>query len=145
MGLDNGFIIKHKETGAECEIAYFRKYYELNCWVSQHCKRTENILEHYEISIDNLHDLRFYIEPVYNILIKLESGLVSKYDDEGYPAEVASGIEAVAYGNEFVPSNSQSTFAGAKLIHLYQSLSALIEIYENDFSHDWLIEFYSSF
>lgn len=143
MGLDNGFIIKHNSTGISCDIAYFRKYYELDTWVRQNCKsKAEDI---YAITEENIKDLQSYIKPIYDILIKIDDGLLNKFDDTVYNKSTVTKIEAVAYNNEFNPLSTQSSFAGHKLIHLYQSLCQMLEIIELDEHQDWSIEFYSSY
>ena len=142
MGLDNGFIIKHN-TGVSCDIAYFRNYYELDTWIRQNCKSNNN--EIYAITKENIKDLQSYIKPIYDILIKIDDGLLSKFEDTVYNKSTVAKIEAVAYNNEFSPLSTQSSFAGHKLIHLYQSLCQMLEIIELDEHQDWSIEFYSSY
>lgn len=145
MGLDNGFIIKHNNTGASCDIAYFRKYYELDTWIRHNCEETYEGSEQFKITTESLDKLKNYIKPVYDVLIKVDEGLISKYDSEGYKSTVKARLDGNAYTNEFNPVNSQSEFAGWKLVHLYQSLCQMLEIIELNEHHDWLIEFYSSY
>ena len=144
MGLDNGFILRHTESKVECEIAYFRKYYELDTWIKQNAKSVDEDYEYY-IDKNVLESLMNYIKPIYNILILVESGLIRKYDNEGYSKSLIKKLEAVAYDNPFSPISSQSSFAGWKLIHLYQSIYQLIEIIDLDTKHNWSIYFYSSY
>lgn len=158
MGLDNGFILRHNESKVECEIAYFRKYYELDTWIRQNTEHTEpDELGNWVWKIDKnaLESLKNYIKPIYDVLILVESGLINKYDDEGYPKSLIKKLEAVAYDNSFNPISSESSFAGCKLIHLYQSITQMLEIIDNNKNYapdadrtkmkDWSIEFYSSF
>lgn len=152
MGLDNGFILKHPDhTDLGCEIAYFRNYYELDSWVRCNCEETCKGSEWFKITLESIKELSNYIKPVYDVLIKVDDGLISKYDDEGYKSTVKARLDGNAYTNEFNPTNSQSSFAGHKLIHLYQSILSMIEILDiqklKDDEKDkrWFIEFYSSY
>ena len=154
MGLDNGFILRHTESKVECEIAYFRKYYELDTWINQNAKSIDEKTD-YEYYIDKnvLESLQNYIKPIYDVLILVEPGLISKYDDEGYPKSLIKKLEAVAYNNPFNPISSESSFAGHKLIHLYQSIMQILEMIninkvvldDETKMKDWEIVFYSSY
>lgn len=155
MGLDNGFFIKHNNTGDKCEIAYFRNYYELDDWIRCNCKSIEGDNEEYYIDKNVLDSLINYIKPIYDVIILVASGLINKYDEEGYPKSLIKKIDAVGYGNEFRPIDSRSSFAGAKLIHLYQSICQMLEMIEMNREYfkdsdktrmkDWDIIFYSSY
>ena len=152
MGLDNGFVLKHSDhKDLECEIAYFRNYYELDGWIRHNCEETYKGSEWFKITIESLKALKDYIKPIYDVLVKIDDGLISKYDDTTYNKSTITKIEAVAYSNEFSPLSPQSSFAGHKLIHLYQSILSMIEILDiqklKDDEEDkiWFIEFYSSY
>ena len=152
MGLDNGFVLKHKEhKEIKCDLSYFRKYYELDGWVRNNCEATYEGSDWFKITAESLDKLKNYIKPVYDVLIKVDEGLISKYDSEGYKSTVKARLVGNAYTNEFNPVNSQSEFAGWKLVHLYQSILSMIEILDaqklkdDEEDKNWSIEFYSSY
>lgn len=132
MGLDNGFQLRNKITGKTVDMFHFRKYYEL----AEYFRRfkmlpkfdgSEGDSYEYPVTKDNLTNLQHIIEPVYNTLIKLPSNTVAYYDEEGYSEK----YRKLFYGNDFDPTSSQSSYAGAKLIRLYQRIESLLEILDN--------------
>jgi hypothetical protein len=141
MGLDNGFVLKSKKNkDIAIEIASFRKYYELDRYVMAHGEKTE---DEYEVSVNAelLDKLSQKIEKIRDVLVRLPGNTVDKYDEEGYPEK----YHAEFYGMDFSPCESQSAFAGHKLLRLYSRIECMKEILENDYEKDLYIIFYSSF
>lgn len=78
MGLDNGFQLKHKKKDDNnassvgrsieipFEIAYFRKYFELDKWCMHHCKHIRD--DEVQITKDDLNKLWNTIEPIVKVL-----------------------------------------------------------------------------
>jgi hypothetical protein len=67
---------------------------------------------------------------------------VSCYDDNGYPKK----YQEMFYDMEFNPVYSSSSFAGSKLLRLYERIQALLEILDGlDESADWEVQFYDSY
>lgn len=142
MGLDNGFILKNDKLDISIELAYFRKYFELDDYVRCHATRKPEEEEIYLIDLDFLTSLQNQITPIYEQLVKIPTPLIAKYDDSGYPEK----YDKYFYGNDFNPRDSGSAFAGAKLMRLYRRVDTMIELFENRLpSEDWYIEFYSSY
>ena len=136
MGLDNGFVLRFKDNPSyEVELAYFRKYYELDEYFPN---QGEDVI----VSKEDLVKLQLYIEPIYKLLKSLPKYIVEDYDNMGYPE---TGRWRAFENNDFTPLCSQSAFAGIKLMRLYERLDGIIEILENDFSGKFEIYFYSSF
>jgi hypothetical protein len=132
MGLDNGFRLREKNTGKTIDLFHFRKYYELADYfrgfkMLPKWDGTEGDSYEYAVTSENLTALKQMIEPVYVTLAKLPENTIAYYDEEGYSEK----YRKLFYGNDFDPTSSQSAFAGAKLIRLYQRINALLEILDN--------------
>lgn len=139
MGLDNGFVIRSRSNpDLAIEIAYFRKYFELDDWCMSHCKHTEEF--EVEITKDDLDKLRSTIEPIAEALLKLGITKVGYYDENGYPKK----YDVDFYGNDFNPADSNSFIAGVKLCRLYCALDNMYDVLEHN-GDDIYITFYSSF
>jgi hypothetical protein len=132
MGLDNGFQLRNKKTGQIIDLFHFRKYYELAEYFRSNpmlpkFNGTEGDSYEYAVTEQNLSTLQAMIAPIYNVLIKLPENTVAYYDDNGYPQKYTK----MFYGNDFDPTGSSSSFAGTKLIRLYQRIAALLEMLDN--------------
>lgn len=154
MGLDNGFQLRNKNTGATIDLFHFRKYYELADYFRSFemlpkFDGTEGESYKYAVTKENLTNLKQRIEPIYNVLIKLPFNTVTYYDEVGYPEKYIK----LFYSEDFDPTSSQSCFAGAKLIRLYQRIESLLEIfdntqdtyYDNEHKDSYEIIFYDSY
>ncbi len=136
MGLDNGFQLKHKKKDDNnassvgrsieipFEIAYFRKYFELDKWCMHHCKHIRD--DEVQITKDDLNKLWNTIEPIVKVLRALGDNKVLYYDENGYPKKYAMQF----CGNDFDPTNSQSYAAGIKLLHLADCIGCMMDILE---------------
>ena len=132
MGLDNGFQLRSKKTGKTVDLFHFRKYYELADYFRKFqmlpkFDGTEGESYEYPVTEENLTALKHIIEPVYNVLVKLPENTVAYYDEMGYHQKYAK----LFYGNDSDHTASQSAYAGAKLIRLYQRIQSLLEILDN--------------
>lgn len=142
MGLDNGFIARSKkDCSIEIELLYFRKYYELDRWVKNHCKPVvpdDDSL--YYIIMDDIIKLQHEIQNLYLPLSQKTKNEILYYDDFGYPEELV----ALFYENDFNPVKSKSYAAGYKLVSLYNGLDVMLNImaFENN-KFEFL--FYSSY
>lgn len=137
MGLDNGFQLRNKQTGVTVDLFHFRKYYELADYFRKFkmlpkYDGTDGESYEYAVTNENLTELQRIIEPIYNTLIKLPANTIAYYDEMGYPEKYAK----LFYGEDFDPTSSQSAFAGAKLIRLYQRIESLLEVLDN-FGYVW--------
>lgn len=144
MGLDNGFIVRKKDDEQfRLEIAYFRKFQELDDYITLTCNKI-NDSDVYEVPIDVLEDLRDELLPIAKILIQIPSKLLSKYDDTSYPKKYKlDDEELIRY--DFNPLTSNSMFAGFKTLKLYNAVCTMINFLEDDWKHEYYIEFYSSY
>ena len=132
MGLDNGFQLRNKKTGKTVDLYHFRKYYELADYfrgfkMLPKFDGTDGESYTYPVNAENLTALKQVLEPIYNTLIKLPANTIAYYDEEGYPEK----YRKLFYTNDFDPTSSQSSFAGAKLVRLYQRIDSLLEILDN--------------
>lgn len=132
MGLDNGFTLRNKKNNTQIELFHFRKYYELADFFRRYSMLPnsdgqEDPSYMYPVTESNLKELQHELEPIYQTLIKLPENTIAYYDENGYPTKYAK----LFYGNDFDPTTSQSAFAGAKLIRLYQRIGSLLEILDN--------------
>ena len=131
MGLDNVFRLRNKKTGIQMDLFHFRNYYEL----ADYFRRFEMLPKsgtnepsyEYAVTRENLTTLQQLLEQAYNLLIKLPLNTVTYYDDMGYPEK----YHKLLYGEDFNPASSQSSFAGIKLLNLYQRIDSLLEILDN--------------
>lgn len=144
MGLDNGFILKsRKNPEMAIEMAYFRKYYELNhlaLWAGNQIEGDEYNVEFNEEMLMTF--LNAEVKPVYEVINKLP-GRIEYYDENGYGKDVSCSC----YGYALNPATSQSYAAGYKLIKLYHNLVTMIETLQNNNlqKDDLYFIFYSSF
>ena len=142
MGLDNGFIIRRKgDDIKDCvRIAYFRKFYELDSFIRQHCKEIEDDV--FNVTLGDLHALESELEPITDVLTRIPTRLIGKYDDYGYPKKYK--FDSIELTDErFNPIGSQSAFAGYKTMRLYHSVKTMIDFL--GFNPDYEIVFYSSY
>ena len=86
MGLDNRFMGHFKNhPEVEISLAYFRKYFNLNDWMLQHCAPVqEDNLYDVIVTKGNLKDLLKEIEPIAEALNKFNYNQISYYEDNGY-------------------------------------------------------------
>lgn len=132
MGLDNGFALRNKKNNTQIQLFHFRKYYELadffrKCPMLPRDDGRDGPSYLYLATENNLKELQHEIAPIYQTLIKLPENTIAYYDENGYPTKYSK----LFYGNDFDPTSSQSSFAGAKLIRLYKRIEALLEILDN--------------
>jgi hypothetical protein len=132
MGLDNGFVLRNKITGDKTSLFHFRNYYELANYFRQFDMLPKHNDEdgeshEYEVTESVLTKLQQIIFPIYSVLIALPGNTVAYYDEVGYPQKYAK----LFYSNSFNPIESSSSFAGRKLIQLYQRIDSLLEILDN--------------
>ncbi|MBQ8806279.1 MAG: hypothetical protein IJZ68_07500 [Bacteroidaceae bacterium] len=132
MGLDNGFQLRSKKTGKTVDLFHFRKYYELAEYFRSFkmlpkFDGTEGASYLYPVTEENLTELKRQLQPIYDTIVKLPENTISYYDEMGYPQKYTK----LFYGNDFDPTSSQSAFAGAKLIRLYQRVNSLLEVLDN--------------
>lgn len=142
MGLDNGFLLRSKKhKGFNVEIAYFRKFYELDEWCMKKCKHTGD----YEVLVEenDLVKLKEEISPVVKELQKLDEGKLLYYEENGFPKKYVTQF----YGREFDPTSSRSCYAGLKILHLFSCIDCMLDIMQCnlDIKDDIYIVFYSSF
>lgn len=127
MGLDNGFQLRNKKTGKTIDLFHFRKYYELAEYFRSQpmlpkFDGSEGASYEYAVTKDFLQTLQHQLDPIYTELVKLPS--VAYCDDNGYPKKYTK----LFYNHSFDPTDSQSSFAGQKLMRLYNRIDALLEI-----------------
>lgn len=145
MGLDNGFTLRSRANPEEeiANIAYFRKYYELDDWMRLHCKKRDKNEEfEWEVTLEDLEDLRRYIETVAKEVIKLDQKDLDYYDNYGYDESLGRQL---CLSNDFCPVDSKSMFPGTKLIRLYHAVNVMCEILDTNRNSNVFITFYSSF
>lgn len=146
MGLDNGFVIKSKKDNTEVEIAYFRKFFELDDFIADNSKLPASGTPGYyvyNIDLDILKSLLEELYPTIQVLIKIPSRLINKYDEYGYPNKYGLNKEEFI-GDIFNPITSRSSFAGAKALRLYSAVDTMISFLADSLNEDYYIEFYSS-
>ena len=126
MGLDNGFCIYKKgfkNSGDEhIEIAYFRKFYELDSFIRDTCTTIGSDFEDaFIVSVCDLLKLQAELEPIMKVLNKIPMRLIDKYDENGYPQKYK--FDSVELSDErFNPTESSSSFAGYKTVKLYHAV-----------------------
>lgn len=140
MGLDNGFIL-HTKNGEEVELAYFRKYYELDEWGRQHFDAIDTGKTLFYVTYEHLVCLEKELASTILILSKLSPAKIHYYDDTEYPEKYVSEM----YGQTFDPATSQSAFAGNKAMTLYHTVVLLEDILEMNKDKEIKITFYSSY
>ena len=103
MGLDNRFM-GHFKSRPEVEIslAYFRKYFNLNDWMLQHCSPVKED-NPYDVIVtkDNLETLLKEIEQIAEALNKFNYNQISYYEDNGY-FPIRYGTDHVCGGMSFL-------------------------------------------
>lgn len=139
MGLDNGFIL-HTKSGDTVEIAYFRKYYELDRWVNQYIEPVDSNRTLFNITKENLEELERELAPTILTLDKLPMTDINYYDDCGYPEEYIRAM----YGQRFDPVDSTSAFAGAKAVRLYHRVLMMLALFDLNPKDEIKLTFYSS-
>lgn len=140
MGLDNGFIARKKENSyvVDIDLAHFRNYYELDDYIRS-CTYSPDGYE-FLVSAETIREIEKTIKDIAKTLLSTAGNTVDFYDEQGYPEE----MQRQFYGNPFDPSMSRSSFAGRKLIRLYETTHCLQDIIENNPDNVY-IAFYSSF
>ena len=119
MGLDARFELRSRKNDTVIEFAYFRNYYELDQYLNPTC--TEDPIE---LSESDLNELLQKIQPIAELLRPYTLNEILYFDDNGYDAKLARKF----YNNEFSPATAGSSFAGAKLIDLYNALNSMISV-----------------
>lgn len=123
MGLDNYFLIKKDDK--YFEIGYFRKFYELDDFITTMCKPTEGNSYTFLVDREALKMLKEEIEPIFKVLIKADEKYLCNYDDYGYPKKFR--LDRVEFiNNNFNPINSRSYACGIKVINLYHLVCTLL-------------------
>lgn len=142
MGLDNGFIIKNKQdSNLKLEIAYFRKFYELDDFISSKSEKIDDF--NYKVSYEVLKELKEELQPTIRVLIQIPERLLHKYDEAmNYPKKYKLESDELIH-DEFNPVMSQSAFAGWKALRLYNAVCVMIDLLNDN--EDYYIEFYSSY
>ena len=141
MGLDNGFLIKKEnDSNFKLEIAYFRKFYELDDFIRS---RSENINDFlFKVDYEVLKELKEELQPTINVLIQILERLLHKYDDSVYPKKYKLDSDDLIH-DEFNPVTTSSAFAGWKAIKLYTAVCTMINFLDDN--KGYYIEFYSSY
>lgn len=141
MGLDNGFLIKKEnDSNFKLEIAYFRKFYELNDFISSRCKKINDFK--YKIDYEDLKELKEELQPTINVLIQIPERLLHKYDDSmNFPKKYNLDSDELIH-DEFNPVTTSSMFAGWKAIKLYNAVCTMLNFLDDN--EGYYIEFYSS-
>lgn len=142
MGLDNGFILKNKkDSNLNLEIAYFRKFFELDDYISMCCPLTDD-KTNFEVPLKVLKDLKEELLPTVRVLIQIPERLLGKYDDSTYPKKYNLDSDELIH-DEFNPITSRSAFAGWKALRLYNAVCVMIDLLNDN--EDYYIECYSSY
>lgn len=142
MGLDNGFELRERgNPSLNIEVAYFRKYYELDDWVRRNARRLDGDGEYFEITKSDLNKLLEEISPIVEIIGRYTYEKIAYFDDTGYPQCLVEKF----YTKDFDPTSSQSAFAGNKLMRLYRSVLCMLEILDINPGNDYYYRFYSSY
>lgn len=153
MGLDNGFILKStKDENLKLELAYFRKFFELDTFIRSTAKAKPDDEDVFEITVEVLKTLKEELYPTVKTLIQIPERLLWKYDEAGdYPKKYKLTSAELAH-DDFNPVYSTSWMAGVKAMKLYHAVEVMIDILQDDdyqnmpeFSKGYYIEFYSSY
>ena len=79
MGLDNGFLIKKEnDSNFKLEIAYFRKFYELDDFIRSRSEKINDLL--FKVDYEVLKELKEELQPTINVLIQIPERLLHKYE-----------------------------------------------------------------
>ena len=141
MGLDNGFLIKKEnDSNFKLEIAYFRKFYELNDFISSRCDKVNDF--YYKVGYGVLEELKEELLPTIQVLIQIPERLIHRYDDSTYPKKYKLDSDELI-SDEFNPITSTSAFAGWKALRLYNAVCVMIDLLNDN--ENYYIEFYSSY
>lgn len=141
MGLDNGFIIKKEnDNNFKLEIAYFRKFYELNDFIILKSEQIDDF--RFKVDYEVLKELKEELQPTINVLIQIPERLLHKYDESSYPSKYNLDSDELIR-DEFNPVTSSSMFAGWKAIKLYNAVCTMINFLDDN--DGYYIEFYSSY
>ena len=132
MGLENGFVLKHKNAPADVGVHFYYicSFHELDNWMKQNCKEIAE--EEYEVTGVILEKLKSTIEREAQYLHSLSPNLVWYYDDEGYPDLVNKAF----YGETFS--------LNYQLIKLYDTIGTMLDILEMNEEEGYYFIFYSS-
>lgn len=142
MGLDNGFVLRNKKNNCTVELAYFRKFYQLDDYVRFNADGDSHN-EEYIIDRKFLVELRDYLTPVCTALMAVYDK-IDYYDIEGYPKE----FDAKFYCNSFNPVDPEgrySNFMGSKTLQLYFFLDNYIKSSWINAEDEWELTFYRSY
>lgn len=151
MGLDTGFLLKNKQTGATIEINYFRKYFELRDWIVRNCQGIDatEYSEHFEflVTYENFKELEKLIERYAIPYSQLNADEIELLEEEDI---VPARFEQIAVfqnfgGNEFNPRSSRSVFPIRKLLRLYHFVNTVIDAMLDNLWDDYDIIFYQSY
>lgn len=141
MGLDNGFLIKKEnDSNFKLEIAYFRKFYELDDFIRSRSEKINDFL--FKVDYELLKELKEELQPTINVLIQIPERLLHKYDDSVYPKKYKLDSDDLIH-DEFNPVTTSSAFAGWKAIKLYTAVCTMINFLDDN--KGYYIEFYSSY
>ena len=141
MGLDNGFLIKKEnDSNFKLEIAYFRKFYELDDFIRSRSEKINDLL--FKVDYEVLKELKEELQPTINVLIHIPERLLHKYDDSVYPKKYKLDSDDLIH-DEFNPVTTSSAFAGWKAIKLYTAVCTMINFLDDN--KGYYIEFYSSY
>ena len=141
MGLDNGFLIKKEnDSNFKLEIAYFRKFYELDDFIRSRSEKINDLL--FKVDYEVLKELKEELQPTINVLIQIPERLLHKYDDSVYPKKYKLDSDDLIH-DEFNPVTTSSMFAGWKAIKLYTAVCTMINFLDDN--KGYYIEFYSSY
>lgn len=141
MGLDNGFLIKKEnDSNFKLEIAYFRKFYELDDFIRSRSEKINDLL--FKVDYEVLKELKEELQPTINVLIQIPERLLHKYDDSVYPKKYKLDSDDLIH-DEFNPVTTSSAFAGWKAIKLYTAVCTMINFLDDN--KGYYIEFYSSY
>ena len=141
MGLDNGFLIKKEnDSNFKLEIAYFRKFYELDDFIRSRSEKINDLL--FKVDYEVLKELKEELQPTINVLIQIPERLLHKYDDSVSPKKYKLDSDDLIH-DEFNPVTTSSEFAGCKAIKLYTAVCTMINFLDDN--KGYYIEFYSSY
>lgn len=138
MGLDAGFAISTDKI----EIAYFRNFHELDSWICYNCMQKDK--NTYDVTLEDLKILKEDLLPIARVLINVPERMMSKYDDRGsYPKKYKLDDEELIC-EDFNPLISRSSFAGTKVMKLYNLVCTLINLLEDDCCDESSVEYWRS-
>lgn len=149
MGLNAGFTLRshnaEKEVTNKVEIAYFSKFHELDSWIRYNCMQKAEDENLYDVTLEDLKILKEDLLPIARVLINVPERMMSKYDDRGsYPKKYKLDDEELIC-EDFNPLTSRSSFAGTKVMKLYNLVCTLINLLEDDCLDEFSIEYWHSF